>query len=175
MPISNHTVVDRQTFLTLILFPTIQYRAENRTRGRFLARIAPARDCPLPPARATFSTQSRFYQSARYCSVCVCPRDLINLYFFFAFNLFKIEYDRAIVSPLKRDIEMCGVRANFVNRARLKFFKFLSLIKTTGVAQTRAAVIEMLAKSKCDCVSLASCYVLSTRSDKEHSPGIATE
>ena len=88
---------------------------------------------------------------------------------------FKIEYVRAIVWPLKRDIEMCGVRANFVNRARLKFFKFLSLIKTTGVAQTRAAVIEMLAKSKCDCVSLASCYVLSTRSDKEHSPGIATE
>ena len=47
----------------------VQYRAETRTRVRFLARIAPARDRPLPPARATFSTQSRFYQSARYCTV----------------------------------------------------------------------------------------------------------
>ena len=47
----------------------VQSRAENRTRGRFLARIAPARDRPLPPARATFSTQCRFYQSARYCTM----------------------------------------------------------------------------------------------------------
>ena len=53
-----------------LFHPTVQYGAETRTHARFLARIAPPRDRPLPPARATFSTQSRFYLSARYCTVC---------------------------------------------------------------------------------------------------------
>ena len=67
----NHSTSHGRTGLTRTECPgrrhRVQYRAENRTRGRFLARIAPARDRPLPPARATFSTQSRFYLSARYC------------------------------------------------------------------------------------------------------------
>ena len=44
----------------------IPYPAERRAQTRFIARIEPARDCPLRLARAKFSTQSRFYQSAGY-------------------------------------------------------------------------------------------------------------
>ena len=43
----------------------------NDKKARFLARIMPARDRPLSPARATFSTQPRFYQSARFCTLSV--------------------------------------------------------------------------------------------------------
>ena len=43
-------------------------RAENRTRGRFLASIAPAQDRPLPPACAMFFMQPSLYQSARDCT-----------------------------------------------------------------------------------------------------------
>ena len=42
------------------------YPAENQTRGRFLARIEPARDRPLPPTRGTFFTQPSLYHSAGY-------------------------------------------------------------------------------------------------------------
>ena len=45
----------------------IQYSAEWCGVARFVARIEPARLSPLPLARATFFTQSRFYQSAGYC------------------------------------------------------------------------------------------------------------
>ena len=46
----------------------IQFSAEWCGEARFVARIEPARLSPLPLARATFFTQSRFYQSAEYCT-----------------------------------------------------------------------------------------------------------
>ena len=57
-------------FLVLRISLNIQipYPAESRAQTRFVGRIEPARDRPLRLARATFSTQSRFYQSARYCT-----------------------------------------------------------------------------------------------------------
>ena len=44
----------------------IPYPAERRAQTRFVARIEPPRVSPLRLRHATFSTQSRFYQSARY-------------------------------------------------------------------------------------------------------------
>ena len=45
---------------------TVPYPADTRAQTRFVARIEPARDRPLRPARATFSTQLSLYHSAGY-------------------------------------------------------------------------------------------------------------
>ena len=44
----------------------LPYPADTRAQTRFVARIEPARDRPLRPARATFSTHLSLYHSAGY-------------------------------------------------------------------------------------------------------------
>ena len=44
----------------------VPYLADTRVQTRFVARIEPAQDCPLRPARAKFSTQLILFHIAGY-------------------------------------------------------------------------------------------------------------